>query len=349
MPHESMAAGRFGSIVAEVNVGDPGTIINEGTVNDLQIGRFAQIIGLRRSDGRVTATRMWIWPTEKYTASNIKQTAVIAANNKRPPAILGKRRGCFEGSLSATFFKTTLKGCIMRPCLFLVLSIMLFGLSLQCCYGQQDVAFWIPLQVGNRWIYAHESKSGDTRRPKVIPWITEERVTGLVSIPDGLVILRDVREQDPSRGEHLGYLAEHGNWHYLVHGDCIYFLDKSGYGLNGREPSWDELGQQLNPVYRVALDRGTIAPDICFPLEAGKSWGTRDLPWRVQGIGNEGSSLPTRVPGDAFHIVSDHFGSGGKMDVWFQKGVGIVIERYLHNGTYEEYTKTLRQFVPTTR
>jgi hypothetical protein len=29
------------------------------------------------------------------------------------------------------------------------------------------------------------------------------------------------------------------------------------------------------------------------------------------------------------------------MEVWFEKGVGVVGERYLHQGTYEEYTERL--------
>jgi hypothetical protein len=33
------------------------------------------------------------------------------------------------------------------------------------------------------------------------------------------------------------------------------------------------------------------------------------------------------------------------MHVWFQEGIGIVGERYLHQGTYEEWTKSLRTFI----
>jgi len=29
------------------------------------------------------------------------------------------------------------------------------------------------------------------------------------------------------------------------------------------------------------------------------------------------------------------------MDVWFQQGVGVVGEHYIHKGTYDEYTKKL--------
>jgi hypothetical protein len=47
---------------------------------------------------------------------------------------------------------------------------------------------------------------------------------------------------------------------------------------------------------------------------------------------------------DAIHIFSNHFGSGGLEDVWFQKGIGVVGEHYIHDGTYDEYTKKLVSF-----
>jgi hypothetical protein len=53
--------------------------------------------------------------------------------------------------------------------------------------------------------------------------------------------------------------------------------------------------------------------------------------------------LPPQYP-EAIHIFSNHFGSGGLEDVWFQKGIGVVAEHYIHNGTYDEYTRKLVSF-----
>jgi hypothetical protein len=79
-------------------------------------------------------------------------------------------------------------------------------------------------------------------------------------------------------------------------------------------------------------------------LQAGREWGDlkTDIPWRVEPA-REGiaSFLPAEYA-NAIHIFSSHFGSGGWKDVWFQKGVGVVAEHYIHNGTYDEYTKKLR-------
>ena len=56
--------------------------------------------------------------------------------------------------------------------------------------AQDDPLAWFPLQVGSRWRYEHEWKSGDQRQPKVERWITEESVTGSITIPEGIVVAR---------------------------------------------------------------------------------------------------------------------------------------------------------------
>ena len=59
--------------------------------------------------------------------------------------------------------------------------------------AQEDPEAWLPLQVGSRWVYEHESKSGDRNRPEVDHWTVEETITGRVTVPEGVVVLRDVK------------------------------------------------------------------------------------------------------------------------------------------------------------
>lgn len=219
--------------------------------------------------------------------------------------------------------------------------------------AQEDPLAWFPLQVGSRWVYEHEWKSGDRTRPDVDRWTTEETITGWVTIPQGLVVLREVKQQGnateqtvknrviPRNGQlrevqqqsitHPGYLVARDREPYLVHGNCIYVI----------ADGWDGQGQQLRPSYREYLAKSAVSPDFCFPLQMGRKWGNNDMPWQVesarQGVG---SFLPTEYA-EAIHIFSSHFGSGGWEDVWFQKGVGVVGEHYIHNGSYDEYTKKL--------
>ena len=184
--------------------------------------------------------------------------------------------------------------------------------------AQQDPLAWFPLEVGNRWIYEHESKSGNRDQPRVDHFTTEETITGTRPVPEGLMVFRDVRELGGAAGpSQRDYLIARDQQPYLVHEDCIYVI--SG--------AWDE--------FRKNLSEGSVAPDFCFPLQVGRKWGNNDISWQV---------VPAAPGARSLHIFTDHFGSGGKEDVWFQKGTGVVAEHYTHSGTYDEYTKTLRSF-----
>ena len=224
--------------------------------------------------------------------------------------------------------------------------------------AQENPLVWFPLQAGSRWVYQHESKSGDRNHPEVDRWTTEEWITGWVTIPEGLVVLRQVKQgtsptepitrvrtitangqlreiQQPTYNRSL--LTARDGEPYLIHGNCVYVIDGGG---------WDSQRQQLRPDYRKYLSDGLVSPDFCFSLRAGRKWGNNDIPWRVEPARDGVGSFLLAKYADAIHIFSCHFGSGGLKDVWFQKGVGIVGEHYLHDGTYDEYTKKLVSFVP---
>jgi hypothetical protein len=218
--------------------------------------------------------------------------------------------------------------------------------------AQDDPLAWFPLQVGSHWVYEYEAKSGDRNRPDVDRWTSEETITGWVTTPEGVVVLREVKNHENSTDQrrterviggdgelrfvqepsyNRSVLTGRDGAVYLIHGNCIYVI--SG--------GWDAQKQELRPDYRRYLSEGSLPPDFCFPLQMGREWGNADRPWRVEPArDNVGSFLPSEYAG-AIHIFSDHFGSGGLEDVWFQKGVGVVGVHYIHNGTYDEYTKKL--------
>ncbi len=236
----------------------------------------------------------------------------------------------------------------------LVVATSVFSVVLR---AQDDPLAWFPLSVGSHWVYEHEWKSGDRNHPDTDRWTTGETLAGWISIPEGLVVLREVKQLGDAANEiitrrvitpdgQVREVPQKGNLHtsaylvardsapYLVHGNCVYVI---GGG-------WDAQTQQLRPQYRKYLSQGTLPPDFCFPLRLGSEWGNNDMPWRVEPARDGvGSFLPAEHAG-AIHILSSHFGSGGSMDVWFQKGLGVVGEHYIHSGTYDEYTKKLRSF-----
>jgi hypothetical protein len=222
--------------------------------------------------------------------------------------------------------------------------------------AQEAPLAWFPLQVGSRWVYEHEWRSGDRNRPDVDRWTSEQTITGWVTIPEGLVVLREVKEQGNSTGQTVrakvrapngqvrevelpggarsAYPATRDREPYLVRGNCVYVIGEG----------WDPQNQSLRPSYRDYLAKGALSPDFCFPLQIGRQWGNNDISWSVEPARPGVASFLPAEYANSIHIFSGHFGSGGWDDVWFQKGVGIVGEHYIHNGTYDEYTKKLLSF-----
>jgi hypothetical protein len=186
--------------------------------------------------------------------------------------------------------------------------------------GDHDLSAWFPLQRGNRWVYDFEWKNANRNTPEVSRWTTTEAITNLVQIPEGVVVIRSVDLQGKSAGS---YLSTRDNSPYLLHENCVYVLNES----------WDRVAENLRPDFVQHLVHGIASPDFCFPLQLGQHWGTMDIPWLVQGFRD-----------GIFLIVSQHFGRGGRMEVGFKRNVGVLSEHYLHNGTYDEYTKTLKSF-----
>jgi hypothetical protein len=234
-------------------------------------------------------------------------------------------------------------------------TFMLCALSLVAS-AQENPLAWFPLRVGSRWIYEHEWKSRDRNRPVADRWVSEETITGRVTLPEGVVVLREVKEQGSSTGQavrtkviapngqwreaelprsaHPGYLVTRDGEPYLVRGTCIYVI---GDG-------WERQNQRLRASYQQNLVKNVLPADFCFPLQVGRQWGNGDVPWSVEPArAGVALLLPVEYAG-AIHIFSNHFGSGGWEDVWFQKGIGVVAEHYMHHGTYDEYTKKLVSF-----
>lgn len=224
------------------------------------------------------------------------------------------------------------------------IALFLFSIAAR---AQDDPLAWLTLRVGSRWVYEHEWKSGDRNRPTVERWTTEEAITGLVKTPEGLLVLREVNRKSVSTGRTNGrLLGLDGQLHgveqqdrrqsdaYLIQGNCVYAV---GNGFDGQS-------RQLRASYRKFLAEGTVSADFCFPLEIGRTWGNRDIPWRVEPARNDEPSFLLPEYAGAIRIFSDHFASGGRKDVWFQKGVGVVGEHYTHSGTYDEFTKKLLSF-----
>lgn len=196
--------------------------------------------------------------------------------------------------------------------------------------GAAQVLDWFPLEVGNRWIYAHYSKSGDPTKPTVLHWTTIETVIEHRQIAEGTVVVMGVEQRGTSDG---GWVAQRNQTNYLIRGDCVYALHEG----------WDMVKLDLTAEYRRQLSEGTASPDFRFPLARGRQWGNpQDWGWLVQGI------VPAGGPGTGALAGCYELKCAwtqGPLHVWFKQGTGIVAESFSHSGTYEQYGRTLTQFI----
>ena len=186
---------------------------------------------------------------------------------------------------------------------------------------------WFPIHRGDKWTYDHEDRNenGNGRaHPMIERWRTEQTVTGSWPIAEGTLI--ETRAQPVGSVPPTVHIQP--NPAYLIRNNCIY----------ESEVAWNPTTHQLTETFRQGLLAGEYAPDFCFPLTAGKTWGhegTKD--WKATVL----------RPG-VFLIksISYYPGSGQTVEVVFRKGVGILSQHGLHHGTYGEQRLQLVKFEP---
>jgi len=205
-------------------------------------------------------------------------------------------------------------------------------------FAQGAESDWFPMDIGNQWVYEHESRGVPASNPHVTRWQTAETITGTLRIPEGLVVLRHVEMNGDTSG---GWLQSvYGESNYLVRNDCLYFLNPQ---------TWNDEEHAVRPNYRAQILAGNADPEFCFPLAVGKAFGKDQTPgWvpsRVVGMGLSGRFAPASVSAKAFDVVV-HLVYADETHLWFEKGVGITGMWDWHNGTYDEYRVRLLRFLP---
>jgi hypothetical protein len=225
------------------------------------------------------------------------------------------------------------------PRLNLVLAIALSAAASPAQDPATIVQSWLPMRIGDRWIYETEMLSGDRKHPDVTRWKQEDSVIAIESIPEGTLVRRKVRYLDNTAPPNP---SPAGESNILIHKHCIYYSD-GGYG-------WNNSRNRLSVDFKKDLATNRALPDVCFPLHIGQTWGNpnigRDL-WTVAGFGKKNAGDPVSVTGKSWRLEAS-LGSGDDDYVWFQKGVGIVAKRTYHNGTYGDYLVRLLKFEPAT-
>lgn len=214
---------------------------------------------------------------------------------------------------------------------------LLLLLSAWACVSDDSltaVRGWLPLAVGDRWVYEKEIRHGDRQHPEIGRWQQSDVTVAVETVPEGVLIRRKVAFLNHTLPPRWIQASDESN--ILVHNGCLYSL--------GDSPSRHELGAE----FRQALATGEALPDVCFPLLAGKTWGDsnkgRDL-WTVAGHGPRNADDPDSASAQSWRLEA-HLASGDDNYVWFEKGIGMTAARTFHNGTYNDERIRLLRFEP---
>lgn len=210
---------------------------------------------------------------------------------------------------------------------FLLLPLLVLG-DAKAPQSQNIVRQWLPMDVGDCWVYDSEILSGDKNHPNVDKWQEADTTIAVRHVAEGIVIQRKVafiKGAVPPR-----FVSNPSESNILVHENCIYFVN------------------DLDAAFRAALADHTALADVCFPLELGATWGNSSQGrncWTVRGRGRRSNGGRLSVTPQSWRLEAN-LASGDSNYVWFQRNVGIVAKRTYHNGTYNDYRVRLVSFQP---
>lgn len=191
----------------------------------------------------------------------------------------------------------------------------------------QSVADWLPLQPGTSWTYLVQHSAGNPDKPTIIEHRITLKITRHVQMKEGLLVIRE------ATGARDDLSSSFDTGHWFIRGNQVFDLPTMFLGPN------DVIsGDFLNSVLS-----GDATPSLQFPLTMNSQWAERNRKrpaddffycWYVSGRGAQGRAVTMPVSSDAYILTYQAL--SGPVEVWFEKGKGIVAQWDYHAGTYWE-------------
>ena len=186
---------------------------------------------------------------------------------------------------------------------------------------------WLPMTVGDCWVYETEIFSGDHKNPHVERWQQADTISSVHHIAEGILIKRRVAFIKGAVPPEFVHNPSESN--ILVHDNCIYFVN------------------EINTAFRQALATHKTLPDVCFPLEANSTWGgdphQGQSVWSVRGRGRKEAADPMSATAHSWRLEAS-LTPGDTNYVWFQRNVGVTARRTRRSGSYYDYRVRLVSF-----
>src|SRR5579862_4228675 len=160
---------------------------------------------------------------------------------------------------------------------------------------------WYPTQPGTRWIYQHESRDGGNRgiaHPAIERWKTAETISSTRAIPEGTLVL--IRVDVFNHVRPTGQLTAMDRTTQVPREQSLLLRNDCLYDLQG--------DHEIGLPYREALLRGHAAPEFCFPMTVGATWGrvpetdpAENDVWYVKALNGDPFGLEH---GQTFHLFA---------------------------------------------
>lgn len=185
---------------------------------------------------------------------------------------------------------------------------------------------WLPMTIGDCWVYETEIFSGDRKNPHVERWQQADTISSVHHVAEGIFVKRRVAFIKGAVPPQFVHNPSESN--ILIHDNCIYFVN------------------EISAALRDALAKHNAVADVCFPLDANATWGDPRQAkgvWSVHGRGRKEAADPMSATAHSWRLEANL--TPGETDyAWFQRNVGITARRISRSGSYYDYRVRLVSF-----
>lgn len=258
---------------------------------------------------------------------------------------------------------------IMIPVLlFSFLSFAEFGYFSAQYKEKDDPAKYLPVEIGNKWIYQNKYRSSTTGKETeiiTVTWESNYEILEHYVLPEGLLVVRKesirnvVYDYPDTMKDNVSWFTENipreNNFHWLLAENYVYRIPNH---------VWLSKSNCLSEDFTKRLANGELTPIFFFPLDSVGVWAEKERElidiekerlfierkgpapnpvmyyWMVEE--NEDVQVPYGDIPDVFKLI--YRTHGGPTIRWFKSGIGVVKEVYHHQGSLIENESVLVSF-----